>query len=126
MKYLITGANGEIGKEIANILFKNKKYTLGLLGNKKNITAKTKPSIIEISKWIALIFHFIILEMTAGPKDDPIAVQANNTLLNIFSGISTAIKAEANITIPVIILDSFNVFCLMPRSMLIDDEQTNI
>ena len=36
MKILITGANGEIGKEIANILFKNKKYTLGLLGNKKN------------------------------------------------------------------------------------------
>jgi len=36
MKILITGTNGEVGKEIANILAKNKKYTLGLLGNKKN------------------------------------------------------------------------------------------
>ena len=38
MRILITGTNGEIGREIANILSKNKKYKLGLLGNKKNKT----------------------------------------------------------------------------------------
>ena len=41
MRILITGANGEVGKEIALILSKNKSYKLGLLGNKKN---KTKPN----------------------------------------------------------------------------------
>lgn len=36
MRILITGANGEIGKEIAYQLSKNKKYNLDLLINKKN------------------------------------------------------------------------------------------
>ena len=40
MKILITGSDGDIGKEIAIQLKKNKKYDLNLLSNKKKIKKK--------------------------------------------------------------------------------------
>ena len=43
MRILITGANGEIGKEIASQLSKIKKFNLDLLTNKK-IKKKKNPS----------------------------------------------------------------------------------
>lgn len=56
---------------------------------------------------VELTFHLKILEITDGPNAEPIAVQANKTLLKILSGIMTAINAEDRITSPVTMRDAF-------------------
>ncbi len=56
----------------------------------------------------AIKFHLKIFEITDGPNADPIAVQANKTLVKILSGMMTAINADDRITAPVTIRDTFN------------------
>ena len=79
----------------------------GVFGKRKNITARIKPTIIDIKIDDALTCHFKIFEITDGPNAEPIAVQANKTLLKILSGIIIAINADERITKPVTILESF-------------------
>lgn len=95
-------------------------------GNKKNTIAKTNPITIDKRIWFSLNFQLEILAITAGPNDEPIAVQAKSTLLKIFSGINNAIKTEAKITPPVISREILKELCFKPRSKLIDEEHTNI
>ena len=66
--------------------------------------------------------------MIAGPKAEPMAVQAKRTRLNIFSGKKIAITAERKITTPVTSLDCFKGSSLSfnPTSKLMDEAQTNI
>ena len=98
----------------------------GVFGKRKNSTAKINPIKIEDKTDDALTFHLKIFEITDGPNADPIAVQANKTLVKIFSGIMTAINADDRITNPVTKRDTFNESLWMFKSILIDDEQTNI
>ena len=80
----------------------------GVFGKRKNKIAKTNPIKIDNKTDDALTFHLKIFEITDGPNADPIAVQANKTLVKILSGMMTAINADDRITAPVTIRDTFN------------------
>ena len=81
MRILITGTNGEIGKEIANILSKNKKYKLGLLGNTKNKT-KSNSFYQNLLKPVKLKFKPQIIIHCAGKHPNS---KIGGDLKNIFS-----------------------------------------